>query len=142
MVEIRSALEVDSSVHISEMNLRLPNDHSWVVLPTNLWIGSGDGADDLRDAFEQGLIEVRVQDQDVYPDWYLDVLAENVRVPTELLDPDDDVEVVAQLTQLREHTHPAMWAIIRKELYVQEIEGANRTAVADYLQPRLYESGI
>jgi len=142
MIEIRVAPEIESSVHISELSLRLPGDHSWVVLPTSLWVGSGEGADDLRDAFEQGLIEVRAQDQDVYPDWYLDVIAENVRIPVELLEEGDAEAVVKLLTQLREHAHPVVWAIIRRALYVQEIEGAKRFAVVNYLQPQLYGSGV
>lgn len=141
MIDIRVAPEIKSSVHISELGLRLPGNHSWVVLSTNLWIGSGEGADDLRDAFEQGLIEVRVQDQEVYPDWYLDVIAENVRIPVELLEEGDEDAVVKRLTQLREQAHPAMWAVIRRALYVQELEGANRFAVIHYLQPQLYGGG-
>lgn len=141
MVEIRLAPGIDSSVHISELGLRLPSDHGWVVLPTNLWAGSGEGADDLRDAFEQSLIEVRVRDQEVYPDWYLDVIAENVTAPIELLEDSNEEMVVAQLTKLRELAHPVMWAIIRRALHVQELEGAKRVAVVNCLQPKSYEGG-
>lgn len=142
MIEIRVAPEVESSVHISGLNLRLPGNHSWIILLTHLWTGSGEGADDLQDAFEQGLIEVRISDQEIYPDWYLDVLAENVRAPVELLEVADEDTVVKQLVQLREHSHPVMWAIMRRGLYAQEIEGTERLAVINCLQPMLRESGV
>lgn len=133
MIKIRTPEGVETVVWISKLKLRLPADHSWVAIPVSYWMGDDIGSEDLYSAFERGLIEVRVKDQVVYPDWYLNVLTPSVRVPEEFLEEDTDA-VIEHLAKLREDAHPALWVILRRELFTRELSGSNREHVIGFLQ--------
>lgn len=133
MIKIRTPEAVVAAVWITSLNMRLPSDHSWVILPVKYWTGDDDGASDLYDAFDRGLIEVSVADQGVYPSWYLEVLAPNVRVPEEVLAEAEDV-VVEYLTEFHRGAHAAIWAIVRKGLYAREMAQLKRDSVIHLLQ--------
>lgn len=136
MIEIRTPPSIESVVWISGLKLRLPSDHSWVALPVDYWMGAAEGSADLFSAFERGLIEVKISDQPLYPDWYLNVLAPSVRVPEELLEEGEDV-ALEHLSRLRVDAHPAIWAILRRELFTCELSGRNRERVVGFLQADL-----
>ena len=131
MIEIRVAKDIRSTVYISGPKLRLPSDYSWVVLPQIYWLGNSSGANDLYRAFDQGLIEVRVSNQEVFPNWYLDVIAHLIQLPEDFLDSD---EVVHNLRSLCKDAPPPMWAAAKRELYIRELSGLNRTHVLELLQ--------
>ena len=134
MIAIRTPEDVESAVWISKLNLRLPADHGWIVLPMGFWSGDAEDSEDLEHAFEQGLIEVRITGQRMYPAWYLNVIAVNVRTPSELLEDTNEAAVLSRLGVFRKDAHPALWAIACKELYMQELTGRNRSAVVQFLQ--------
>lgn len=136
LIAIRTPPSVDSTVLISSLNLRLPANHSWVIIPTNFWTGSDEGSADLYSAFERGLIEVKVEGQFEYPDWYLNVLTPNVRIPEEFLEEGDD-ETLSHMARLRKDAHPAIWAILRREFFTRELLGRNRESVTSFLQSDL-----
>jgi len=119
-------------VWISGPKLRLPADHSWVVISVNYWTGDDAGSDDLYSAFERGLIEVKVKDQSMYPDWYLNVIAPNVRIPEEFLE-ETEQAALEHLSRLRADAHPALWAILRRELFTRELSGRNRELIVGFL---------
>lgn len=138
MIEIRTPPRIESTVLISGLALRLPSDHSWVTLPTNYWVGDDEGSDDLFSAFERGLIEVNITGQSAYPDWYLNVLTPNVRIPEEFLE-EGESATLAYLSKLREDAHPAIWAILRREFFARELSGRNREYVVEFLQTDLIQ---
>jgi len=138
LIEIRTSIGVESSVWISSLKLRLPGNHSWVPVPDNYWVDDDEGSDDLFGAFERGFIEVRVTGQVLYPDWYLNVLAPNVRVPEEFLE-EGESETLAHLLRLRADAHPAIWSILRREFFTRELSGRNRERVIDFLQTELIQ---
>ena len=136
MIKIRTPEGVETTVWISKLKLRLPANHSWVVIPVSYWMSDDTGSEDLYSAFERGLIEVEIKAQTVYPDWYLNVLTPNVRVPEEFLEEDTDA-AIEHLSKLREDAHPALWAILRRELFTRELSGRNREHVISFLQTDL-----
>lgn len=139
MIEIRAPLSVETSVWISFPKLRLPSDHSWIVIPTDFWMGDDAGSDDFYKAFERGLIEVRVQGQSMYPDWYLNVIAPSVRIPEEFLKEEEDT-TLEHLSRLREDAHPAIWTILRREFFTRELSGGNRERIVKFLQTDLVQA--
>ncbi len=138
MISIRTPQSVDSTVLVSSLNLRLPADHSWVYIPVNYWVGDDEGSVDLYSAFERGLIEVKIDDQSEYPDWYLNVLVPNVRIPEEFLEEEENVTLV-HLSRLRKDAHSAIWAILRREFFTRELSGRNRENVVEFLQTDLIQ---
>lgn len=141
MIKIRTPEAIDTSVWITSLKTRLPSDHSWVTLPVMYWTGDDEGTADLYEAFDRGLIEVSVEDQDIFPSWYLDVLAPNVRVPEEILEEAEDF-IVEYLAEFRRGAHSAIWTIVRKGLYAREMERDQRESVIRLLQSDIgQESG-
>lgn len=136
MIAIRTHPSIDSTVLVSGPKLRLPTDHSWVVLPVNYWTGDDEGSADIYSAFERGLIEVRIEDQIEYPDWYLNVIAPNVRIPEEFLEEEENI-TLNHLRRLRKDAHSAIWAILRREFFTRELSGRNRGSVVEFLQTDL-----
>ena len=137
MVEVRSAEVIETSVHIGKLNLPLPNDHSWVPLPVDCWIGTCDAYSDLYTAFDTNLIEVRIIGQSEYPQWYLDVLSPNFESVERLLHDSEDL-VVSKIENIMTTAHPAIWLIIRRNLYQNELLGEGRPAVTHLLQPNMH----
>lgn len=139
MIEIRTPSGVESTVWISSLKLRLPANHSWVAIPVSYWMGDDAGSDDLYSAFERGLIEVKIEGQSVYPDWYLNVIAPNVRIPEEFLE-EGESATLEHLSRLRADAHPALWAILRREFFTRELSGRNREHIVGFLQTDLIQA--
>lgn len=133
LIEIRTPTGIETTVWISSLKLRLPADHSWVAIPVSYWMSDDTGSDDLYSAFERGLIEVEIRDQSVYPDWYLNVIAPNIRVPEEFLEEEESV-ALEHLSRLRADAHSAVWAILRREFFTRELSGRNRESIVEFLQ--------
>lgn len=137
MVEVRSASDVETSVHIGKLNLPLPIDHSWIPLPLECWVGTCAAYSDLYSAFDMNLIEVRIQGQSEYPQWYLDVLTPSFESADSILS--DHAEVVLKkITNIKTTAHPVIWSIIRSVLYQAELLGDCRDDVINILQPAMF----
>ena len=137
MVEVRSASAIETSVHIGKLNLPLPVDHSWIPLPLECWVGTCDAYSDLYSAFDMNLIEVRIQGQSEYPQWYLDVLAPSFESADVIL-PDHEEVVLKKILNMKATAHPVIWSVIRSVLYQAELLGACRDGVINILQPALF----
>lgn len=134
MIEVRKHPNVTEALYISDVGLKLPGDHSWVVISDRFSVDEIEGSKDLQGAYKMGLIEVRVDEEyEETPSWVLEMYSNAVRVPVELLE-DNEIAAVQRLGNLKASAHPIMWAIIRLGLFDKESEGQNRSAVLDALQ--------
>lgn len=133
MVEVRKALGIESALHISDINLRLPSDHSWIAVPDSVWADGG--SVNLQRAFDDGLVDMRISGGGDVPTWYLKGIEQHVRIPVELLDSLDEVEIVEKLNRIRKDAHPTVWEIIRRKLFALERRGDNRSKIVGLLRP-------
>ena len=47
---------------------------------------------------------------------------------------EEESEALTHLALLSEDAHPAIWAILRREFFVRELSGRNRTHVIEFLR--------
>lgn len=129
MVEIRKQPEVTAALYISDLNIKLPENHGWMPISNRFSTEEIANSRNLADAFKAGLIGLRIiGDYNDAPEWYLAVYAGLVNVPTELLQA-DSLTVINKLQNLKEAAHPIMWAIVRSGLLDEECRGQNRPDV-------------
>lgn len=135
MIEIRKHPDVTAALYVSDLSMKLPEDHSWIVISDRFSIDELERSQNLAEAFESGLIEIQVRgDYTDIPSWYLEMYKAVVRVPTELLD-DDGSSVVQSLQNLKEDAHPIMWSIICLGLLESESQGQGRSNILNMLVP-------
>lgn len=133
MIEIRKHPEVTAALYISDLSIKLPQDHDWVIISNRFSAEEIASSQNIAEAFQAGLIELRVTgDYSDVPEWYLATYAPVVRIPTELLQ-DNGLTVISKLQNLKEAAHPIMWAIVRSGLLYEESNGQNRPDVFDVL---------
>jgi len=133
MLEIRKHPNITSSVHISDLNLKLPTSGEWLSL-ARFSPGVLEESVNLKTAFEQQLIELKIPDGDysAVPSWLMRSYASFIRVPTEILDQKEEV-VLAEVARLRIGAHPMVEYLIISGLLRAELVGKQRTAVTKAL---------
>jgi len=133
MIEIRKHPDVEAALYISGLGLKLPEDHSWIIVSERFSEDEIESSQDLASAFNTGLIEMRIDgDYSNAPGWYLNAYTRAVHIPVELLE-DNDLAVVQALQNLKAAAHPIMWAIVRIGLFEAEKQGQDRSTVLDML---------
>lgn len=129
MLEMRKHPNVRTSVHITGLGLRLPMNGQWVSL-ARFPFSVLEESDNLKTAFENNLVELKVIDEDYrsLPSWFLLAYADNVRVPKEILEGKEQ-DTFAALSRLKRDAHPLMLAILRTGLLQEEVSHQDRSKV-------------
>lgn len=133
MIEIRKHSNITTSLYISDLGMKLPDDYSWVAISDYFSADQIESSKNLVEALKTGFIEMRVEGEYVeIPSWYLAMCAPAVRIPTELLD-DDTYSAVQNIQSLRGAAHPVMWSIIQTGLLEAENQGQCRSDILNAL---------
>ena len=129
MLEIRKSPNNRTSVHINGLDIRLPMNGSWLSL-ARFPLPVLEESANLKLAFENDLIEMRVTDNDYrnVPSWFLRSYEDSVKVPTEILEKGEEV-VLKYLAKIKQDAHPIMLAILRTKLLQAEAAKQKREKV-------------
>jgi hypothetical protein len=134
LLEIRKNPEVRSTVYITDINLKVPADGSWMPIPITVTKNMLENSNNLKQAYEYGLIDINVQGSySQVPDWYYDPYHNHVKVPVNILKGKEQ-DVLHIIEQYRKDAHPIMWYIIRTGLLIQEAKTFNRPLVLAALE--------
>ena len=129
MLKIRKNPEVRSTVYITDINLKVPADGSWIPIPITITKNILENSNNLKQAYEYSLIDIDVIDNyNNVPDWYYEPYRNHVKVPVHILK-NEEKDTIQLIERYRRDAHPIMWYIIRMGLQVQETKTFNRLLV-------------
>jgi len=135
MLTIRKNPDVKSTVYITDVNIKVPADGSWIEIPITLTKSILESAANLRQAYDYKLVDIDVLGSyREVPNWFYEPYRYHVKVPIDILT-NDNVETVLQvIEQYRKDAHPVMWYIIKTGLLVQESRKAARPLITAALE--------